>query len=112
MRPSVPAEKKEEVIALRKKKWTYNNIARKVNLHPSTVYVICRKANVVARPRLNKRDPKDAVLATLKATIERLTKEISAADERNMDLVKQLDDLQVAFNKEVSRTWLDRLIGF
>ena len=49
---------------------------------------------------------------TLKATIERLTKEISAADERNMDLVKQLDDLQVAFNKEANRTWLDRLIGF
>jgi transposase-like protein len=112
MRPSVPAEKKEEVIALRKKKWTYNNIARKVNLHPSTVYVICRKAKVVARPRTDKRDPKDAVLATLKATIERLTKEISAADERNMDLVKQLDDLQVAFNKEANRTWLDRLIGF
>lgn len=112
MRPSVPTEKKEEVIALRKKKWTYNNIARKVNLHPSTVYVICRKAKVVARPRADKRDPKDAVLATLKATIERLTKEISAADERNMDLVKQLDDLQVAFNKETSKTWLDRLIGF
>jgi len=112
MRPSVPAEKKEEVVALRKKKWTYNNIARKVNLHPSTVYVICRKAKVVERPRLEKRDPKDAVLATLKATIERLTKEISAADERNMDLVKQLDDLQVAFNKETSKTWLDRLIGF
>ena len=108
----MPTEKKEEVIALRKKKWTYNNIARKVNLHPSTVYVICRKAKVVARPRADKRDPKDAVLATLKATIERLTKEISAADERNMDLVKQLDDLQVAFNKETSRTWLDRLIGF
>ncbi len=108
----MPAEKKEEVVALRKKKWTYNNIARKVNLHPSTVYVICRKAKVVERPRLEKRDPKDAVLATLKATIERLTKEISAADERNMDLVKQLDDLQVAFNKEASRTWLDRLIGF
>lgn len=108
----MPTEKKEEVIALRKKKWTYNNIARKVNLHPSTVYVICRKAKVVARPRADKRDPKDAVLATLKATIERLTKEISAADERNMDLVKQLDDLQVAFNKETSKTWLDRLIGF
>lgn len=108
----MPAEKKEEVVALRKKKWTYNNIARKVNLHPSTVYVICRKANVVATPRLNKRDPKDAVLATLKATIERLTREISAADERNMDLVKQLDELQVAFNKETSKTWLDRLIGF
>ena len=83
-----------------------------MNLHPSTVYVICRKAKVVARPRADKRDPKDAVLATLKATIERLTKEISAADERNMDLVKQLDDLQVAFNKETSKTWLDRLIGF
>jgi transcriptional regulator len=113
MRPSVPTEKKEEVIALRKKKWTYDKIARKVSLHPSTVYIICRKAKLSnVRPRLDKRDPKDAVLATLKSTIERLTKEITAADEKNMDLIKQLDELETAFEKERSRSWLDKLIGF
>jgi hypothetical protein len=52
------------------------------------------------------------VLATLKSTIERLTKEITAADEKNMDLIKQLDELETAFEKERSRSWLDKLIGF
>ena len=105
-------EVKDEIVRLRKERKTYDSIARQVGTHPSTVYVVCRKAKLTTKPRLDKRDPRDAVLATLKATIERLTREISAADERNMDLVKQLDDLQVAFNKEANRTWLDRLIGF
>jgi len=39
-------------------------------------------------------------------------REVQANEERNADLVRQLDDLQEAFNKEKGRTWLDRLIGF
>ncbi len=110
-RPGLPQSTKDEITSLRRKGKTYSSIARQSGVHPQTVYLVCKKAGVVPSI-VEQRDADKRVIGTLKGTIERLVKEITAADERNADLVKQLDDLQEAFNKEKSRTWLDRLIGF
>lgn len=67
------------------------------------------------KQELKKQSDQDAdkrIISTLKDTIERLVREVQANEERNADLVRQLDDLQEAFNKEKNKTWLDRLIGF
>ena len=58
------------------------------------------------------RESDKRIIGTLKQTIERLVREVQANEERNADLVRQLDDLQELFNKEKNKTWLDRLIGF
>lgn len=67
------------------------------------------------KQELKKQSDQDAdkrIISTLKDTIERLVREVQANEQRNADLVRQLDDLQEAFNKEKNKTWLDRLIGF
>lgn len=110
-RPGLPQSTKDEIVDLRKKGKTYSSIARKFNIHPQTVYLVCKAAGVVPSI-VAQRDADKRVISTLKGTIERLVKEITAADTRNADLVRQLDDLQEAFNKEKGKTWLDRLIGF
>ena len=110
-RPGLPQSTKDEIVALREKGKTYSSIARKFSIHPQTVYLVCKKAGAVPSI-VAQRDADKRVIGTLKGTIERLVKEIHAADERNANLVRQLDDLQEAFNKEKGRTWLDRLIGF
>ncbi len=106
-RPAVSNEIKEEAIRMRKAGKTIPTIARKFGLHPQTIFKICKAAGLV---RNGIEDSK--VIGTLKATIERLVRELQAADERSTGLAVQLDELQEKFNKETSKTWLDRLIGF
>jgi len=72
---------------------------------------VCKKAGIVPEGKVE-RDASKRVIGTLKQTIERLVREVQANEERNADLVRQLDELQELFNKEKSKTWLDRLIGF
>lgn len=110
-RPGLSQATKDSIISLRKAGKTYTHIARKHGIHPQTVYVVCRKAGVVPEGKIE-RDASKRIIGTLKQTIERLVREVQANEERNADLVRQLDDLQEAFNKEKNRTWLDRLIGF
>ena len=127
-RPGLSQETKDSIILLRKIGKTYIQIARKHRIHPQTAYLVCKAAGVSMRPikatqslqaelkqELKKQSDQDAekrIISTLKDTIERLVREVQANEERNADLVRQLDDLQEAFRKEKSRTWLDRLIGF
>ena len=110
-RPGLPQATKDSIISLRKAGKTYTHIARKHGIHPQTVYLVCKAAGVVPSI-VAQRDADKRVISTLKGTVERLVKEIHAADTRNADLVRQLDDLQEAFAKEKGKTWLDRLIGF
>lgn len=110
-RPGLPQATKDSIISLRKAGKTYTHIARKHGIHPQTVYVVCKKAGIVPEGKIE-RDASKRVIGTLKQTIERLVREVQANEQRNADLVRQLDDLQEKFNKEKSRTWLDRLIGF
>lgn len=107
-RPQTSDSVKAQVVELRKEGKTYDDIARKFSIHPQTAFAICKAAGLVKPIKHNSK----RVIATLKATIERLVREVQANEQRNADLVRQLDDLQEAFNKEKSRTWLDRLIGF
>jgi len=110
-RPGLPQATKDSIVSLRKAGKTYTHIARKHGIHPQTVYVVCRKAGVVPEEKLQRESDK-RVIGTLKQTIERLVREVQANEQRNADLVRQLDDLQELFNKEKNKTWLDRLIGF
>ena len=110
-RPGLPQATKDRMISLRKAGKTYTHIARKYGIHPQTVYVVCKKAGIVPEGKVE-RDASKRVIGTLKQTIERLVREVQANEQRNADLVRELDDLQEKFNKEKSRTWLDRLIGF
>lgn len=110
-RPGLPQATKDSIISLRKAGKTYKHIARKHGIHPQTVYVVCRKAGIVPEGKIEN-DADKRIIGTLKQTIERLVREVQANEERNADLVRQLDDLQEAFNNEKNRTWLDRLIGF
>lgn len=110
-RPGLPQATKDSIVSLRKAGKTYTYIARKHGIHPQTVYVVCRKAGIVPEGKIQ-RDASERVISTLKDTIERLVREVQANEQRNADLVRELDDLQEKFNKEKSRTWLDRLIGF
>lgn len=110
-RPGLPQAIKDSIISLRKAGKTYTHIARKHGIHPQTVYVVCKKAGIVPEGKIE-RDASKRIISTLKDTIERLVREVQANEERNADLVRQLDDLQEALRKEKSRTWLDRLIGF
>ncbi len=125
-RPGLSQETKNDIIYLRKAGKTYSFIARKFGIHPQTAYVVCKAAGALPvkatqslqselKQELKKQLDQDTdkrIIGTLKQTIERLVREVQANEERNADLVKQLDDLQEAFRKEKSRTWLDRLIGF
>lgn len=110
-RPGLSQTTKDSIISMRKAGKTYTYIARKHGIHPQTVYVVCRKAGIVPEGKIE-RDASKRIIGTLKQTIERLVREVQANEERNADLVRQLDDLQEAFNKEKNKTWLDRLIGF
>lgn len=110
-RPGLQQATKDSIISLRKAGKTYTHIARKHGIHPQTVYVVCKKAGIVPEGKIE-RDASKRVIGTLKQTIERLVREVQANEQRNADLVRELDDLQEKFNKEKSRTWLDRLIGF
>lgn len=110
-RPGLPQATKDSIISLRKAGKTYTYIARKYGIHPQTVYVVCKKAGIVPEGKIE-RDASKRVIGTLKQTIERLVREVQANEQRNADLVRELDDLQEKFNKEKNRTWLDRLIGF
>lgn len=110
-RPGLPQATKDSIISLRKAGKTYTHIARKHGIHPQTVYVVCKKAGIVPEGKVE-RDASKRIIGTLKQTIERLVREVQANEQRNADLVRELDDLQEKFNKEKSRTWLDRLIGF
>ena len=110
-RPGLPKATKDSIISMRKAGKTYTYIARKHGIHPQTVYVVCRKAGIVPEGKIE-RDASKRIIGTLKQTIERLVREVQANEERNADLVRQLDDLQELFNKEKNKTWLDRLIGF
>ncbi len=110
-RPGLQQAAKDSIISMRKAGKTYTYIARKHGIHPQTVYVVCKKAGIVPEGKIE-RDASKRVIGTLKQTIERLVREAQANEERNADLVRQLDELQELFNKEKNRTWLDRLIGF
>jgi len=162
-RPGLPEETKAQAVELRKQGKAYNVIARKLNIHPQTVYLLCKKAGVPSKRQAKQeaeqravykeilkqcsaharrlkqevkqeveakptqslqselkqelkkqldQDTDKRIIDTLRQTIERLVREVQANEERNADLVRQLDDLQEAFNKEKNKTWLDRLIGF
>jgi transposase-like protein len=110
-RPGLSQAIKDSIISHRKAGETYTYIARKYGIHPQTVYVVCKKAGIVPEGKIQ-RDASKRVIGTLKQTIERLVREVQANEQRNADLVRQLDELQELFNKEKSKTWLDRLIGF
>jgi transposase-like protein len=110
-RPGLSQATKDSIISLRKAGKTYTHIARKHGIHPQTVYVVCKKAGIVPEGKIQ-REASERVISTLKQTIERLVREVQANEQRNADLVRQLDELQELFNKEKSKTWLDRLIGF
>ena len=125
-RPGLSQAIKDSIISHRKAGETYTYIARKYGIHPQTVYVVCKKAGVLPvkptrslqsefKQELKKQLDQDTdkrIISTLKGTIERLVRELQAADERSTGLAVQLDELQQKFNKETSKTWLDRLIGF
>ena len=125
-RPGLSQETKNNIIFLRRTGKTYSFIARKFGIHPQTAYVVCKAAGVLPvkatqslqselKQELKKQLDQDTdkrIIGTLKDTIERLVREVQANEERNAALVRQLDDLQEAFNKEKNKTWLDRLIGF
>jgi len=80
-------------------------IARKFGLHPQTIFKICKAAGLV---RNGIEDSK--VIGTLKATIERLVRELQAADERSTGLAVQLDELQEKLNSFSFRVTKDECL--